>query len=68
MSVEILDSGYVAFSALLTVGMQLFGFVFAVAFSTEVHYDFFGGLNFIAVAALTLIFNGAYTTRCGQRP
>jgi len=63
MSVEILDSSNVAFSAILTIGIQLVGWIFAVAFKTEFHYDFFGGLNFIAVAVITLCFNGAYTTR-----
>jgi len=63
MAVEIIDSYYLVISLILTFGFQLFGWALAVAFKTETFYDFFGGLNYIAVALMTLWFKDTYTTR-----
>lgn len=63
MAVEVLDTHYMALCCLFTFGFQLFGWALAVLFKTETFYDFFGGLNFIACALLTLFLKGNYATR-----
>ena len=63
MAVEIIDSYYLVISLILTFGFQLFGWALAVAFKTETFYDFFGGLNYSAVALMSLWFKDTYTTR-----
>jgi len=63
MAVEFLDSHYIALSAIVTVVFQLVGWAIAVAAKTEVHYDFFGGLNYILLALLTLFFSGTFYCR-----
>merc|ERR1711871_434172 len=63
MAVEIIDQYYLTFSLIITVAFQLFGWAVAVWFRTETHYDFFGGLNYIAIALMTLCLKETYTIR-----
>merc|ERR1712070_568702 len=63
MSIEFLDSHYLALAAILSLVIQLIGWVIAVCARTETHYDFFGGINFIAVAVVTMCLKGTYSTR-----
>jgi len=57
------DSYYLASSAIITVGLQFIGWAMAVVMKTETFYDLFGGINFIIIALITLLFKDEYSDR-----
>mmetsp|Transcript_1379 Transcript_1379/g.1856 ORF Transcript_1379/g.1856 Transcript_1379/m.1856 type:complete len:318 (+) Transcript_1379:133-1086(+) len=49
-------------SAVITVGIQLSGFVVAYALRTEVFYDILGGINFLAIGIYSAIDGSSWLT------
>jgi len=63
MTVDVLDERYFLINLLLTVGLQMVGFGISAATKSEKLFDLFGGLNFIAVAIMTMALQGSYNHR-----
>ena len=61
--IQIFDDYYFALCALLTVAMQLAFFGVANGCKFDLVTDFAGSTNFVLLAVLTLLFQGAYGTR-----
>lgn len=59
MKENVLDSNYLAITALVTIGMQLSFFAVAATFKFDKVTDFAGASNFILLAWLTFGLNGA---------
>jgi steroid 5-alpha reductase family enzyme len=58
-----LDDHYLALTALVTVGMQLFFFFIAASLRFDKVTDLAGSSNFLLLALLTLLDHGSFTTR-----
>eukprot|EP00128_Syssomonas_multiformis_P006621 Colp12_sorted_trinity150504_noHs@13161 len=61
--VEVLDSNYLAISALVTVGFQTAFFIIAAWFKFDKVTDFAGSTNFLVVALMTFFFRQTYYAR-----
>jgi len=63
MSVDLLDDRYFLINLILTVTMQMLGFVVSALCKSEQLFDFIGGLNFIACAVMTMVLKDSYDGR-----
>lgn len=59
----VLDSHYLAFTALLSVGYQLVFFIITATFRFDKLTDFAGGTGFIVNALVTMVVSGSYDPR-----
>jgi len=59
----VLDRRYFLVNLFLTIAMQMIGFMIASLTKSEKLFDFFGGLNFIAVALFTMLLQGSFNHR-----
>ena len=63
MTAHALDNYYLAITAIITVGYQLFFFAIAFTFKFDKLTDFAGGTNFAILAVTTLSMSGHHTAR-----
>lgn len=63
MTVNVLDSNYLALSAIVTVAYQAIFFIITYVFKFDKVTDFAGGTNFIILALLTFFLNQTYYPR-----
>ena len=62
--VDIMDSHYLAFTALLTIGIQLCCFFVAAFLKIDLITDFAGSLNFVLLAWVTITLAENWNDRC----
>ncbi|KAH6692344.1 hypothetical protein F5X68DRAFT_259030 [Plectosphaerella plurivora] len=61
--IRVLDDYYLAITALITVGYQLFFFAIAFSLKFDKLTDFAGGTNFVVLAIITLAMSGYHHAR-----
>eukprot|EP00050_Salpingoeca_kvevrii_P012222 m.21038 g.21038 ORF g.21038 m.21038 type:complete len:295 (+) comp3890_c0_seq1:69-953(+) len=59
----VLDDRYLAITAIVTGGMQLFFYLIAATLKFDKLTDFAGGTNFVVLAVMTFLLNETYHTR-----
>jgi steroid 5-alpha reductase family enzyme len=60
---NVLDANYLAITAIVTIGLQLFFFFIAYACQFDKVTDLAGTFNFVLLAFLTLLLNNTFFSR-----